>query len=349
MDAAIGSSSAAAYDAATATFLSSLVGLAYAQFDHPEWNGQIPSSQVPQGYTQIAAFKVPNLDLTAAADAFLDAHPELMPLVSSDVTALAADTAAALNTQLSNALEDPATLAAVTAAATPPQAAAAGATDVWFGFALAPISGNLSGSNIVAFRGTRTVVEWGLDATAVQVPVPLAWYKDGKLRLARVHLGFLILFAFLKPQLDAAVKQFNAKAVGTQVTGHSLGGAETALTSIYLKLSSLLTPLQSYSQASPRVGDSTFVSVYNYFVRSTFRIVNLADLVPILPPTSLTIVVKGVKVSVQYAHVGQEFSYLWQTGDVGNNHGWQINYNPATGDDIPTNTPRKYPNSGIPC
>lgn len=345
MDAAIGSS-ATGYDQPTAEFLSSLVGLAYAQFDDSSPNGQVPA---PPGYTQIAAFKVPNLDIDTAVDTFLAAHPELQPLVASDVTALSADTAQALNLQLSNALEDPATLSAIAAAATPPEATAAGLAEVWFGFALAPVAGNVTGSNIVAFRGTRTVVEWGIDATAVQVPVPLAWFSDGKLKLARVHLGFLILFAYLKPQLDTAATKLNSAAAGTQVTGHSLGGAVTALTSIYLKLTSLLTPLQSYSQASPRVGDKTFVSAYNYFVPSTFRIVNLADLVPILPPTSLTIVVRGVPVSVQYAHVGQEYSYLWQTGDVGNNHGWQINYNVATCNGVPTSAPRTYPNTGIPC
>lgn len=348
MDAATTTSTG--YDNATAQFLSNLVGLAYAQFDNTAWNGDIPAGQVPAGYTQIAKFQVPNLDWDKAVDAFLKAHPELQPLVGTDAAALSDEAALALNTQLSNALEDPGTLSTITAAAITP-AAAADSTLAWswFGFALAPTADNLTGSNIVAYRGTRTVIEWGIDATAVQVPVPLAWFSDGKLKFARMHLGFLILFAFLKPQVDAAVQKFNTRAVGTQVTGHSLGGAITTVTSIYLKLGSLFTPLQSYTLASPRVGDNTFVSAYNFFIPSTFRIVNLPDLVPILPPTSLSIVVYGVTVSVQYAHVGQEWSYLWQTGDVGNNHGWEINYNPATKANVPTAATRTYPNSGIPC
>jgi hypothetical protein len=347
MDAAT-TTGATGYDNATAQFLSNLVGLAYAQFDNPAWNGEIPAGQVPAGYTQVAKFQVPNLDVDKAVDAFLAAHPELQPLVDTNAAALSDAAAQALNAQLSNALEDPATLGAIAAAAAPPQDLADSAP-TWFGFALAPTSDNLTGSNIVAYRGTRTVVEWGIDATAVQVPVPLAWFSDGKLKFARVHLGFLILFAFLKPQVDAAVTQFNTQAAGTQVTGHSLGGAISTVTSIYLKLTSLLTPLQSYTQASPRVGDSTFVSAYNYFIPSTFRIANLSDLVPILPPTSLTIVVRGVTVSVQYAHVGQEWSYLWQTGDVGDNHSWQANYDVATRANVPTGVARTYPNSGVPC
>lgn len=346
MDAATTTSTA--YDNATAQFLSNLVGLAIAQFDNPSWNGDIPAGQVPAGYTQIAKFQVPNLDVDKAVDAFLTAHPELQPLVCSDVAALSDAEAQALNTQLSNALEDPATLSAIAAAAAPAQGLA-DSTPTWFGFALAPTSDNLTGSNIVAYRGTRTVTEWGIDATAVQVPVPLAWFSDGKLKFARMHLGFLILFAFLKPQVDAAVQQFSPNAVSTQVTGHSLGGAITTVTSIYLKLGSLFTPMQSYTLASPRVGDSTFASAYDFFVPSTFRIVNLSDLVPVLPPTSLSIVVRGVPVSVQYTHVGQEWSYLWQTGDVTTNHFWQNNYNPATVANVPTDAARTYPNSGVPC
>jgi len=337
-----------AYDSATAQFLSNVALLANAQFDNPSWNGDIPADQVPTGYTQIAKFQVPNLDLDVAVDTFLTMHPELHPLVHADMAALVDAEARALNTQLSNALEDPATLSAIAAAAAPSQ----GTADIvpaWFGFALAPTPDNLTGSNIVAYRGTRTAVEWVVDAAAVQVPVPLLWFSDGQLKFARVHLGFLIWFAFLKPQVDVAVQKFNPNAVSTQLTGHSLGAAIATLTSIYLKLGSLLTPLQAYPLASPRVGDSTFASAYDFYVPSTFRIVNLTDWVPVVPPTSLTIVVRGVTVSIQYTHVGQEWSYLWQTGDLNTNHSLKINYNPAILADVSTDAARTYPNSGVPC
>lgn len=336
MTAAIGSSTA--YDLATAQFLSTNVGLAYQQFDNPQWNGQIPADLLPEGYTQIAAFKVPELNLEAAQQTFLSLHPQLRPLTSANLAALSDADALALNQQLTTALEDPATLNAIITSAAAPLADDAGIGSVWFGFALAPTSENLTGSNTIAIRGTRTPQEWALDATALLVPVPLPWFSDGKLKFSRVHLGFLILFAFLKPQMDAAVKQFNANATGTLVAGHSLGGALATLTSVYVKLTNLLTPLQMYNQASPRVGDPTFVSAYNWFVPSSFRIVNLADVVPVLPP-----------VSFGYGDVGTEYSYLWQTGDVGNNHGWAFNYDPSTQKGIPTDAARSYPNTGIPC
>lgn len=336
------------YDSATAKFLSNVALLANEQFDNPSWNGDIPADLLPPGYKQIAKFQVPNLELDQAVDAFLTVHPELHPLAHNEVAALVDAEAQVLNKQLSDALENPATLSAIAAAAAPPQHLI-DIVPAWFGFALAPTDDNLTGSNIVAFRGTRTAIEWVVDAAAVEVPVPLVWFNHGTLQFARVHLGFLIWFAFVRPQLDAAVQKFNPNAVSTQVTGHSLGGAITTLASIYLKLGSLLTPLQAYPLASPRVGDSTFAGAYDFFVPSTFRIVNLPDWVPVVPPTAATIVVRGVTVTVQYTHVGQEWSYLWQTGDLGTNHSLKTNYNPAIIANVPTDAARTYPNSGVPC
>ena len=64
----------------------------------------------------------------------------------------------------------------------------------------------------------------------------------------------------------------------------------------------------------------------------------------VLPPSSIF--------GYQYSHVGQEWSYLFQTGDVGDNHGLVDNYIPAvapsTGSPVETNSPRSYPNSGLP-
>jgi len=329
---------ATGYQTATAKFLSTMVGLAYQQFENAGWNGQIPSTLVPTGFTQVAAFKVPELDLDAAADRLLQMHPELMPLVTTDVTALSAAQATALNGRLSAALQDAAVLDQL----------AAGVAPQWFGLALAPTSGNASPANVISIRGTRTIYEWAINATGVQVPIPLAWFSDGRFKLARVHLGFLILFAFLAPQITAASAQFNS-AAPTQVTGHSLGSALATFASIFVKLTNLFRPVQMYNLASPRVGNSTFVSAYDFFVPDSYRIANLSDLVPELPPTSLSIPFHGHTVSVQYGHVGTEWSYLWQTGNVVGNHAWETNYDPAIQSAVPTSAARKYPNTGIPC
>ena len=346
MDAATGITAATGYDTATAQFLSSMVGLAYAQFDTPWPNGQIPAGQLPNGYTQVAAFKVPELDLDAAIKQFLAANPDLLPLTHpGTLAALDAATQATLNQRLATALDQFASLSQVPIATGTGSATPSSIVPQWFGFALAPTSGNPGAPNIIAIRGTRTIEEWALDATAYQVPVPLVWFNNqDQLVAARVHLGFLILFAFLRPQLDAAFTQF--ASAGTQVAGHSLGSALATLAAVYTQVVGVDGTVQMYNQASPRVGDPEFVGAFNALVPNAYRIVNLSDLVPELPPTTLTLPLQG---TVTYGHVGQEWDYLWQTGDVGGNHFYDTNYSVAVTNGYPTSGECTYRNYGQSC
>jgi hypothetical protein len=337
---------ATGYQPATAQFLSTLVGLAYAQFDTPWPNGQIPADQLPAGYTQVAAFKVPELDFDAAAKQFLAGNPDLVPLTQPTAcAAMDAATQASLNQRLAAALDQFATLAQVQIA-TGTGSTAPSIVPQWFGFALAPTGGTIGAPNLVAIRGTRTVEEWTLDATAYQVPVPLVWFNNqDELVPARVHLGFLILFAFLRPQLDAAMSQFDASA-GTQVAGHSLGSALATLAAVYTRVLRFPAAVQMYNMASPRVGDPEFVGAFNLLVPDGYRIVNLGDLVPMLPPTQISLPVEGL---LTYAHVGQEWDYLWQTGNVGGNHFYDTNYSVAVQNGYPTNGACTYRDYAVSC
>jgi len=339
---------ATGYQTGTAQFLSTMVGLAYAQFDTPWPNGQIPADQLPTGYTQVAAFKVPELDFDAAASQFLASNPDLQPLTQpATYAALDGATQAELNQKLATALDQFATLSQV------PIATGVGSTSAstsivpqWFGFALAPTTANAGAPNVIAIRGTRTVEEWTLDATAYQVPVPLVWFNNqNELVPARVHLGFLILFAFLRPQLDAAFGQFAAGAA-TQVAGHSLGSALATLAAVYTRVLRFPATVSMYNMASPRVGDPEFVSAFNFLVPDAYRIVNLGDLVPMLPPTQISLPVEGL---LTYGHVGQEWDYLWQTGNVGGNHFWDTNYSVAVANGYPTNGECTYRDYAVSC
>ena len=42
-----------------------------------------------------------------------------------------------------------------------------------------------------------------------------------------------------------------------------------------------------YNYAGPRVGDPIFVDAYNFFVPQSYRVVNLADMIPMLPPSQV--------------------------------------------------------------
>ncbi|HEX3047665.1 MAG TPA: lipase family protein, partial [Bacillota bacterium] len=207
--------------------------------------------------------------------------------------------------------------------------------------------------NIIALRGTQSIYEWLMDALCIQAPIPLPWLESTsedthkKLKLAKAHLGFLTIYAFLNDQIIYATKKF-ANPKTCYVTGHSLGGALSVLAALFLRINVFLlhpNTIQMYSYAGPRVGDSTFADAYNFLVPHSYRVVNLADLVPMVPPAQIG--------NYTYEHIGasnQEWSYLNQTGDIGNNHDLEKDYLQALQFKPPvvTNAPRTYPVSGLP-
>ncbi|MGE5625592.1 MAG: lipase family protein [Bacillota bacterium] len=202
-----------------------------------------------------------------------------------------------------------------------------------FGFALRSDAGTHA---IVAFRGTQDLADWVTDIDAFQVPLPPAWRGqipsgDG----IRVHLGFLLLSLQLHKQVLAALDRVDKKAP-VYVTGHSLGGALSVLTSLMLKLHGF-EDVRMYSFAGPRAGNREFAAAYNGLVPASYRVVNLCDVVPEVPPSRLD--------NWTYEHVGQAWSFLNQSGDVVGNHGINApnNYLAAVNAGVPTDKRRKFP------
>jgi hypothetical protein len=304
----------AMYDTTLSQLLAQACELTYVQYKNgppPSNNGKITP---PSGYTQIASFTAPEIDLSK------------LKLLS-----LAAQTAqpGQPGQLVWQNIQSSAQMRATVCALFP------GIQDQYFGFALTS-----SSCNIIALRGTQSDFEWTLDATIPQVPVPLIWYNDGKFELAKVHLGFLIIFAMLADQILAAASQFNS-ALPCLVTGHSLGGALAVLASPALRLFSSSQNVQMYSYAGPRVGDPVFVDAYNFWVPQSYRVVNLADMIPMLPPSQIFY--------WTYGDVGEEWSFLNQSGNIAGNHALigPDNYTVAVNKKIPTNAPRTYPVTGL--
>lgn len=299
------------YDTTLSKLLAQVCELTYVQYQNgppPGNNGKI---QPPTGYTQIASFTAPEIDLSKLKLLSLSAQTEpFAPLATQNIQS------SAQVCQSVNALFP-------------------GIQDVYFGFALTS-----SSYNIIGLRGTQSDFEWTLDATIPQVPVPLVWYTDGKFQFAQVHLGFLIFFAMLADQILAAAKQFNP-ALPCLVTGHSLGGALAVLASPALQIVNPSQTFQMYNFAGPRVGNPTFVDAYNFWVPQSYRVVNLADMIPMLPPTQIF--------QWQYGDVGEEWSFLNQSGNIAGNHALigANNYTDAVNLGIPTNAPRVYPVTGL--
>lgn len=323
---------AVGYSNDTSLFLINLVAEAVQQFQTNQ--GQITP---PPGYKQITAFQAPEISLSRAVSQFLQKHPE----ISERVAGLAPGKSdPVLGEELSKALRDQDTLNALTV----------GVDKVFFGFALvpdetAPVPGN---SNVLVFRGTQTPFEWLLDATAIQVPIPLPWFnlEDERFSFAKVHLGFLIAYALLAGQVASAVGQFNSKYT-TFSTGHSLGGALSTLAALAAKVQHPFSQVQLYNYASPRVGDPTFVSAFNFLIPASYRVVNMADVVPVVPPTTLSITAFGHTFDLIYAHVGQELSYLWQGGNVAFNHELLFTYQPTVKAGTVSATQPKFPTTAI--
>ncbi|WP_233221011.1 lipase family protein [Chlorogloea sp. CCALA 695] len=176
---------------------------------------------------------------------------------------------------------------------------------VFFGFVLSSDTDSL-----IVFRGTQRTVEWIDDLTALQRDYPGA---DAKQSYGKIHQGFWDVYQQILTPLPTTVAQQLNPSRPCFIGGHSLGGplAILAAIEIALKVPRLRSQLQLYSYASPRVGDPAFAELHSRLIPNSYRVVNLADTIPLVPPT---------KLDGTYVHIGQEWAFLSQNGDVLPNH-----------------------------
>lgn len=174
---------------------------------------------------------------------------------------------------------------------------------VYFGFAWKSPQ-----HSILVFRGTQNTSDWLANFRTSQVD-----YKQGGQTRGRVHAGFKRLYNNLADQVKATVKGFDP-ALPCYVTGYSLGGALAtfAAADIAAHYPALQAQLRLYSYASPRLGDPDFARFYSQLVPNSYRILNLADAVPMVPPSNTQ--------KQRYVHVGQPWSFVTYRGDVAPNH-----------------------------
>ncbi len=148
------------------------------------------------------------------------------------------------------------------------------------------------GENIyVVFRGTANVSDAISDFAAIQVPY--LFVPDGGL----VAFGFLDVYGIdsSEPIVSTILNKLDELTMtgnfsNLYITGHSLGAALAFLAFPDFSLNVTIDNITMYNFAGPAVGDSTFVSAYEGFFsaeRTSVRIVNTNDLVPMLPPQGL--------------------------------------------------------------
>lgn len=300
-----------AYQPQMAALLGAMSVLAYDQYSKglldPNYDGTVDLSGYP--YRQTASFKAPELGM----------QRDQLPLSTAEMSP----------EEITEHISDPENR----------ERLAIGIKRVYIGFAAEATDG--SGNGIIALRGTSNPYEWVSDALIIQVPTPTLFFSE-KMKGTKVHLGFLLLYLFLEEQIKAAVRKWSNPKV-CYVTGHSLGGALAVLGALHTGAHVLPGKAQMYNFAGPRVGDSAFASGYNQIVPGSYRVVNLSDVVPIIPPIKI--------MGYSYQHVGAsdaEWSFLNQTGDLVENHSMQQTYLPAVkADGIVSNAWRNYPISAV--
>lgn len=181
---------------------------------------------------------------------------------------------------------------------------------VFVGFAIAS-----NKANIIAFRGTQTQLEWwrNIQATQKDYTDPVTGDYYGK-----VHQGyFKIVREQISRSLIETVRQLDP-TIPCYITGHSLGGAVATLSAIEIALNvpEIREQIQLYTYATPRIGDRDFAQAHSQLIPNSYRIVNLSDSVPLVPP----IEIKNKFTTANYAHVGQKWAFTAQFGDVLLNH-----------------------------
>ncbi len=164
------------------------------------------------------------------------------------------------------------------------------------------------GNNVyIVFRGTSTTGEWFSDADVAQVNFMATWRK--------VHLGFKNIYDSCSSAVISYINQYpDIQNRTIYITGHSLGGAVATLCAAHLLYEIFKQPTV-YTFASPRVGDSDFVTSFNERAPLHFRIFNTEDAVPIVPPAVSSVALGGF-----YEHCGIPVAFTRNYGSYTENH-----------------------------
>jgi triacylglycerol lipase len=140
---------------------------------------------------------------------------------------------------------------------------------------------------VVAIRGTDSIWEWIQDARFNRVTCPCA---NGA---GESEDGFTDVYESLVVAADgsgARVVDVLRGVLGPlanatlAITGHSLGAALATLLALEVTESGAFATPEVVTFASPLTGDPQFARTYDTEVPNTWRIANVVDLVPKLPP-----------------------------------------------------------------
>lgn len=201
-------------------------------------------------------------------------------------------------------------------------------TLVFIGFVLAS-----DRNTIILFRGTSNPKEWMANFQAGQ-----SNYVQSGITRGRVHTGFLRLYNQLSGEVRRIANQLNPERP-CFIAGHSLGGALATLAAADLahNYPNLRNQIRLYSYGAPRVGNQAFVEFLGAIAPNSYRIFNVSDMVPMVPPSEA--------LEQQYNHWGEEWMFLdYAQGSVGLSHSTSV-YQVAIDRQIETNAMPNFPTS----
>jgi predicted lipase len=130
---------------------------------------------------------------------------------------------------------------------------------------------------IIALRGSSSLSDFMTDAMFRYADAKEICGSDS----ARVHRGFLGQFESIKGPLLNVLSSQTIKTV--TFVGHSLGGALATISSVYTKTLFPNYFVKCVTFGSPRVGNQSFVDVFDKSVDMSLRYVNGQDIVTTRP------------------------------------------------------------------
>ncbi|KAJ9060191.1 hypothetical protein DSO57_1033499 [Entomophthora muscae] len=140
---------------------------------------------------------------------------------------------------------------------------------------------------VVAFRGSSNIRNWVMDFNIGMVDLDVG---DGTKGI-RVHQGFLQYSNAIGAKIIPTVRTLVSKHKNytITITGHSLGGAVSSLSSLMLKrqLNIPWSSIKLVTFGQPRVGNEAFANWMNRQASTHLRVVNNRDKVPHVPPYTM--------------------------------------------------------------
>jgi predicted lipase len=139
---------------------------------------------------------------------------------------------------------------------------------------------------VVAIRGTEDFLEWVKDFDLILVPFPYAAAGNSEQGFNSFYATFRTGNTVTSPRVVQTISQLVADGTvkTLRIAGHSLGSALVTMLALDLAANKIYVNPVAYTFASPRVGDKVFAGTYDNLVASSWRVANLNDLVPQLPP-----------------------------------------------------------------